>query len=276
MITELTPEQEAAIPFYQQKWQNISRSTEPINRDRVLSILKDVNDCHLEGDPFPEIFFFDSPFAAFNYELKKMIAADFENTTDDEASNIIYELQFIRDEGLLRMDLWFGLDLEFSSNSSGESMITYNIQQFLGSKLIDQEGEKRHAAIWEFLKDWLMEELHQNKRISSDAFIYFANNFMDSDSEWLTYPGLFDFYINELKYSHDPKEWDIYEKVLTECGSWFLPSSRNWVICDRPINLLFDEENNLHAEGKPAIEYSDGFALYIEHGKIQSMVKPSN
>jgi hypothetical protein len=76
MITELTPEQEAAIPFYQQKWQNISRSTQPIDRDRVLFILKYVNDFHLEEDIFPEIIFFDSPFAAFNSELEKMLAAD--------------------------------------------------------------------------------------------------------------------------------------------------------------------------------------------------------
>jgi hypothetical protein len=275
MVTELTPEQEAAIPFYQQKWQNISRSTEPINRDRVLSILKDINDFHLEGDLFPEIIFFDSPFAAFNSELEKMLAADFENTTDDEASSIIYEGQFICGEGLLRMDLWFGLDLEFSSNYL-DPMSAYNIDQFLRNKLIDQEGGKQHEVIWLFLKEWLRERLCQNIDRSSEASISFWCNFMDLDSEWLTYAGLFDFYINELKYPHDHKEWEIYKKVLSECGSWFLPSSRHWVICDRPIRLLFDEENNLHAEGEPAIEYSDGFALYIEHGKIQSMVTPNN
>jgi hypothetical protein len=260
VITELTPQQEAAISFYQQKWQRISRSTQPINRERVLSILKDINDLYMEGDPFPEIVFFDSPFAAFNSELETMIANDFKYLSN---------LQIITGEGLLRMDLWSGLYSEFSDLS------VYNIDQFLRSKLIDREGEKLHEAIWDFLEDWLMEELRQNKRISSDAFIDFANNFIDSDSEWLVYPRLFDFYINELKYSHDSKEWNIYEKVLTECGSWFLPSNRHWIICDRPKKLLFDQENNLHAEGEPAIEYSDGFALYVEHGKIQSMVMPN-
>jgi hypothetical protein len=272
MIKELTPQQEAAISFYQQKWQKISRSTEPIDRDRVLSILKNINNFYMEGDPFPEIFFFDSPFAAFNSELEKMMAANFINTSYDES--IAYELQIIYGEGLLRSDLYFELDQDCSSSFSN-SPVNDGVCKILNNRLIDREGEKRNEEIWEFLKDWLMEELHQNKHISSEAFTSFYDNFMDSDSEWLTYPALFDFYISELKCSHDPKQWDIYEKVLTECGSWFLPSGRHWVICDRPKKLLFDEENNLHAEGEPAIEYSDGFALYVEHGKIQSMVTPS-
>jgi hypothetical protein len=274
MITELTPQQEAAISFYQKKWQKISRSTQPIDRERVLSILKDINDLHMEGDPFPEIIFFDSPFAAFNSELKKMIAANFKNPTQDEAAHIIYDLQFICGEGLLRSDLYFELEQDCSSSFSNSPM-NDSVCNFLNDRLIDREVEKRHEALWEFLEEWLRKELRQNIHSSPEALMNFWCNFMDADSEWLTYPGLFDFCINELKCPHDSKQWDVYEKVLTHCGSWFLPAGRRWVICDRPSKLLFDEENNLHAEGEPAIEYSDGFALYVEHGKIQSMVMPS-
>jgi hypothetical protein len=267
MITELTPEQEAAIPFYQQKWQNISRSTQPIDREKVISILKDVNGFYREGDLFPEIIFFDSPFAAFNFELEKMIAANFTNTMYD-----IDILPVMYGEGLIRSDLWFDLDLDLSSVSI---MDNYHACQFLNSKLTDRDVEKRSRSIWDFLKEWLMTEIRQKTDVSPDAFICFYNNFIDFDSEWLSYPALFDFCINELEGSYDSRQWNLYKEVITECGSWFLPGGRHWIICDRPINLLFDDENNLHAEGKPAIEYSDGFALYIEHGKIQSIVKPS-
>lgn len=274
MITELTSQQEAAISFYQQKWQKISRSTQPINREKVVSILKDVNNFLVGGDPFPEIIFFTSPFAAFDSELEKMIAANFENTTNDEAEGIIYELQFIRDEGLLRGDLYFELEQDCSSSFSS-APVNDSVCKILNDILIDQEGEKRYEAIWNFLEEWLRKELRQNIHSSSHALTYFWWNFMDFDSEWITYPALFDFYINELKCPHDPKQWETYEKVLTECGTWFLPGGRHWIICDRPCKILLDEENNLHAEGEPAIEYSDGFALYVEHGKIQSMVIPS-
>lgn len=36
--------------------------------------------------------------------------------------------------------------------------------------------------------------------------------------------------------------------------------------CDRPFHMRFDNENGLHAEGEPAIEFTDGFSLYSYHG----------
>lgn len=38
------------------------------------------------------------------------------------------------------------------------------------------------------------------------------------------------------------------------------------LICDRPTKLFFDNQNRLHAQGKPAIQYADGFSLYSYHG----------
>ncbi|HEY9847999.1 MAG TPA: hypothetical protein V6D28_00960 [Leptolyngbyaceae cyanobacterium] len=36
--------------------------------------------------------------------------------------------------------------------------------------------------------------------------------------------------------------------------------------CDRPRILSFDNQNRLHAEGSPAIQYADGFSVYAYHG----------
>jgi hypothetical protein len=262
MITELTPQQEAAISFYQQKWQKISRSTEPIDRDKAITALNDANDCH-GGEPFLEIAFFDSPCAAFNAELEKFIAADIDDLVNDPA-NILDKLQRIRGEGLTRLYLYADL----------ESCPPWNDPkcQILYDKLADKEGARRFESIWIFLENWLKTELHQNLADYPEVYTNFCGDFMDFDNEWLIYPGLFDFCINELNCDCNLKEWKIYEKVLTECGCWFLPGGRHWLVCDRPCKILFDEENNLHAEGEPAIEYSDGFALYAEHGIIQSMV----
>jgi hypothetical protein len=38
------------------------------------------------------------------------------------------------------------------------------------------------------------------------------------------------------------------------------------LICDRPIKLSLDDENRLHAEGEPAIQFADGYTLYSYHG----------
>jgi hypothetical protein len=269
MKIQLTLEQQEVILIYKNKWQDISISTQPIDRDKVISVLKDVSQLYCEGDPFREMLFFDSPFSVLNAQLEKFLESDLYNVNDDEAIDAVSDLQILNGEGLLRMDLWSSLDMNF------DLKLDHHTEEFITKLLVDREGEKRHKSIWEFLKNWLMKELHKKYyHHSPDIYMRFDDNFIDSDSEWFTYPALFDFYINELKYDYDPKEWDIYQRVLTECGCWFLPGWRHWIICDRPIKLLLDEEGNLHADGEPSIVYSDGFALHAEHGKIQSMVMP--
>ena len=37
-------------------------------------------------------------------------------------------------------------------------------------------------------------------------------------------------------------------------------------MCDRPRVLSFDDEQRLHAEGAPAIQFADGFSVYAYHG----------
>ena len=61
-IDKLTPEQEALIPVYQEKWRRIALSTEPIDREKAA---KAVNFAYTAiGIKEPEIIFFDSPNAA--------------------------------------------------------------------------------------------------------------------------------------------------------------------------------------------------------------------
>ena len=56
--TELTPEQQALIPAYREKWLNIACSTQRI--DKVKAAFELINETE------PKVFFFDSIFAAIN------------------------------------------------------------------------------------------------------------------------------------------------------------------------------------------------------------------
>ena len=40
IITELTEEQEAMIPFYRDKWRSIQMSTESIDQEKVAAVIK--------------------------------------------------------------------------------------------------------------------------------------------------------------------------------------------------------------------------------------------
>ncbi|MDB9511295.1 hypothetical protein PN499_08900, partial [Kamptonema animale CS-326] len=59
-IDKLTPEQEALIPVYQEKWRQFSRSTEPINYNQAAEVIKSVYE--LMGKQEPEIIFCSNPY----------------------------------------------------------------------------------------------------------------------------------------------------------------------------------------------------------------------
>ena len=85
---------------------------------------------------------------------------------------------------------------------------------------------------------------------------------------------MFDLCFNELNCQYDEEAWKHYLEMVRECGWWFLPTPFYYVVCDRPIKVLLDENELLHAEGETAILYSDGFGLYANHGEITSAIYP--
>lgn len=75
----------------------------------------------------------------------------------------------------------------------------------------------------------------------------------------------YDFYISILNLEYDINNWKVYQSLVKDCG-WIFPYENVCIICDRPLQLRFDHQNRLHAEGEPAIEFTDGYSLYSYHG----------
>ncbi|MEH2274093.1 MAG: DUF6745 domain-containing protein [Nostoc sp.] len=74
-----------------------------------------------------------------------------------------------------------------------------------------------------------------------------------------------DFYVSVLNYYYSKKRWETLQSLSRFCG-WISPFEKFCIVCDRPLHLRFDNQNRLHAEGKPAIEFTDGYSLYSYHG----------
>lgn len=252
MITNLTPEQQSSINSYKEKWKLITLSTQRINRKKVSALLETTHYFYPSGVIPPKALFFDSPFAAFSNELK--------NAVSD--SLILYG------EGLLRDDLWCEID------SGLHFQIDWKVWQKLGNELEDEVGSRIYKTIWDFLENWFFENLARELNDNDELFCYVRNNFIDDDSEWAMYAGLFDFCFNELNCQYDEEAWKHYLEMVCECGWWFLPTPFYYVVCDRPIKILLDENEQLHAEGETAIQFSDGFGLYVNHGEITSAIYP--
>jgi 16S rRNA G966 N2-methylase RsmD len=69
LIENLTPEQEALIPVYREKWRAIAFSTERIDREKAAEVVKAAYTAI--GKQQPEIIFCDSPYARLKIILKK-------------------------------------------------------------------------------------------------------------------------------------------------------------------------------------------------------------
>ncbi|NEQ22758.1 MAG: hypothetical protein F6K28_26980, partial [Microcoleus sp. SIO2G3] len=73
-----TPEQESLIPFYQDKWRNIALSTEPINRKKATSAVKEAY--ALMGLSEPKILFIDSPSESYNIAFLGLLFQELDNS----------------------------------------------------------------------------------------------------------------------------------------------------------------------------------------------------
>lgn len=68
-ITKLTPEQEALIPVYQEKWRAIALSTQRIDCEKAAEAVKAAYAAIHKQEP--EIIFCDSPYAAWKFVIQK-------------------------------------------------------------------------------------------------------------------------------------------------------------------------------------------------------------
>ncbi|MEH2141636.1 hypothetical protein [Nostoc sp.] len=77
LIENLTPEEEALIPVYQEKWRKIALSTERIDRDKAVEVLKATYTAI--GKQQPEIIFCESPYTGLKIIFKKLPNLNFNN-----------------------------------------------------------------------------------------------------------------------------------------------------------------------------------------------------
>lgn len=217
-IDKLTPEQEALIPVYVEKWRRIALSTEPIDREKAAKAVKMAYAVTGMGEP--DILFFESHHAA---EKK-----------------------------------WFELHEYMEVTRSLEKLfmrimietLYYKIGELIEENLIDEAISK--------IVNFLFGGNVSNLYMFHDAI---------EARDWTDLAIYIDFCISvlDLKDFDLRKEWSVVESFLESCGAVY-PYPEVALICDRPRILSCDRDNNLHAEGKPALQFADGFTVYAYHG----------
>ncbi|MEH2207568.1 MAG: DUF6745 domain-containing protein [Nostoc sp.] len=234
LIEKLTPEEEALIPVYREKWQKIALSTEQIDREKAAEVVKAAYTAINKQDP--EIIFCESPYAGLKIIYQKLPNLSFNN------------LEFL------------------SSNDKVCGYITAN--------LTNKDREISHQINTQIFRQLTIFEpsFAPQEYILKDKFPNQPKfNIYLGDRLWLNFQSLanrcchVDFYVTVLNYYYSKKRWETLQSLSRFCG-WLSPFEKFCIICDRPLHLRFDNENRLHAEGEPAIEFTDGYSLYSYHG----------
>lgn len=56
---------------------------------------------------------------------------------------------------------------------------------------------------------------------------------------------------------------------LAKSAGWFLPHAYLCWVCERPLELAFDQDGKLHSDDGPAVKYPDGWNLWGNHGLLR-------
>jgi hypothetical protein len=245
LIENLTPEQEALIPVYREKWRAIALSTERIDREKAAEAVKAAYAAIDFGYEEPEIFFQDSPYAACNWMLKRLSSQFIDNYLNEPNSiGSLFSAHFSHELSSILNQQLGSEQLNNCFYRVADDPLNHEIFNDLNEKFSTQLNEEPEDHSW-----WVEMQLN-------DCFK------PESHVNWMTG---FDFCSSVLNIVHPQQEWKVFQSLIQECG-WLFAYDDICIICDRPLHLRFDNENRLHAEGEPAIEFTDGYSLYSYHG----------
>ena len=238
-IDILTPEQEALIPVYLEKWRSVALSTLAIDRKQAALAIKATY--AFSGLLEPEILFFDSPYGAWSYFFKERPFHWGRTVGHVIHHGLKSRVHYIDQD---KIESWSSLD------------------KYLWHKLVDGLLDDVFQVT-----DAVEKQLrNQLTHLVEPPFTNFVRA-MIRPEEWACRSSYFDFCISVLNCDCEPWEWIAYREVAKNCG-WILPTTKVCIICERPTKLSFDNSRRLHAQGEPAIQFVDGFSIYAHYGPM--------
>ncbi len=245
------------VSLYQAKWKNIAlavNSQDCHSLDRTIASMY-----NLIGLEKPQILFFDSPYSALKtlatistHQLGKGVKHRIENKSLAVFQGMLEEQ--INDELLS--------DIESDRYYNNVEKL-----EFLGWEQLHKElkldlGKKQWQKLDEKL--WIVDRVKKGTKFKSNLE-YVLNGFYGS--MWMSLAFFADFCINVLNCSYDVVLWDIIQDIVVNSG-WIFPFEKICLVCDRPIKITLNNEDELHNIHGTAMEYADGYHLYAYHGVI--------
>lgn len=221
--TTITPEQEAKLPAYIEKWMQTAINCDDINVDVAKKAIGDIY--KVNNHAVPQFFFgpFNGPIeiAMFNYALVHH-----------------HEKQASREtiiEGLLK----------FANRNNTAEAIRAAAERIYDRMIHDYKEQKVTKKSFDL-----------SDQVADQTYTYFDNMMYGAiESSWLCF---YDFLLNEteIKDTEDAIPYIEYAKV----GGFWIPLENCAIFARKAIEMHVDDRFRLHKVGGPALKFADGIS----------------
>lgn len=232
MITELTQEQIDKLPYYVEKWTKINLSTAETDVDAV------------------------KPFILEQYKIAKLAEPKyfFKFRSPIESAHAIFMVDTLSE---------FNDDCK-DTKVYTENQNLINIFNEMYSQYSGQYTEK--DVTWnDDTKARMLSMVSQayTKYNVNDKLLSYYNSFLYGahDASWLSF---YDFFYEEFGLECIKDLVPLFE-IAKRCG-WWSAYSEAVFVQDLPSSVVINEQNSLHNENGPAVEYRDGHKIYCLEG----------
>ena len=261
MIEKLTKEQEKGILDWQQHCLKIGRDTSPINKKLVeQSWGKFYKILNKEK---PLFWYCQSPLQAqIIINIFPEIVKIFKVT--DKGDNIRANIWDNIGDNIwdnIGDNIWDNIRANIRDN------IGANIWANIGANIRDNIGANIRANIGANIGDNIRDNIGANIGANikkMDLKWIDTYSWCQHDIGWIAYYKYFDKY-GLLPHDKNFEIFDIWYDLACSCG-WCYTFENIVFVCEKPSKLYLNQESRLHKENSMALEYSDGYGLYMLNG----------
>jgi hypothetical protein len=275
-IEKLTPEQEAMIPTARDEFLRVGLSTEPADFDAAEDAIKDAY--AVAGLAAPKIFIrLASPHEGvigaailkgtkFGKEVGAQVGAQVWAQVGAQVGAQV--LAQVRDQ--VRDQVWAQVGDQVLAQVRAQVLaqvgdqVLAQVRDQVGAQVWAQVGAQVGAQVLAQVRDQVLAQVRDQvgaqvwDQVGDQVGVAF---YSQHDADFLSF---YSFFANAVGLDC-AKRFEPLTRVAKSCGwVWFFEGAA--IMTDRPKTLRRDEQNRLHCENGPALEYRDGFSIYAWHG----------
>jgi len=239
MITKLTKKQESKLSEYRNKWLQIGLSTENVSFDETKEIIDNLYKVILKKEVVPVVIL-ENPYktwVAINQYMMK------NNQVEDQVEDQVWDQ--VRNQ--VRNQVW--------------DQVWDQVEDQVRNQVEDQVRNQVRNQVGNQVGNQVRNQVGNNKKLCSFVYPYFDGSLMSS------YFSFYDYCLTELDIEIDKEviyNFEIYKE--SSKLSLIYPFDDICFVCQKPIEIHFNENKVLHNETDPSIKYNGDFELYHLNG----------